>query len=153
MSSSLIDEAHLSGPSSPKSSRPHARWHCRLNSRRCATHLSPPLHREDARVCACHLESLRQLWCAMVSHHCCPPASALVGDEVLEQAAPLAKLPLPNACRGGHHLGLLTRARSHIDRVRWHSPSCHVAHLGSDAPSTSPPLAAKGQRHARIAST
>jgi xanthosine utilization system XapX-like protein len=51
-----------------------------------------------------------------------PPMSALVGaalvgfqscplsDEVLEQAAPLAKLPLPNACRGGHRLELPARA-------------------------------------------
>jgi hypothetical protein len=101
----------------------------------------------------------------MASHHRCPPASALVGaapvgfwsrslsEEVLEQAAPLAKLPLPNACRGGHCLALLTCSRSHVDRVRWHSPSCRVAHLRSDAPSTSPPPVAKGQHHVHVAST
>jgi hypothetical protein len=101
----------------------------------------------------------------MASHHRCPPASALVGtapvgfwsrplgEEVLEQAAPLAKLPLPNACRGGHCLALLTCSRSHVDRVRWHSPTCRVARLGSDAPSTSPPPVAKGQHHVRVAST
>jgi hypothetical protein len=37
--------------------------------------------------------------------------------------------------------------------MRWHPPSCRVAHLGSEAPSTSPPLAAKGQCHTRVAST
>jgi hypothetical protein len=44
------------------------------------------------------------------------------------------------------------RACSHVGRVCWHSPSCRVVHLGSDAPSTAPPLAAKGHRHACIAS-
>jgi hypothetical protein len=79
--------------------------------------------------------------------------SRLLGDEVLELAASLAKLPLPNACRGGHHLALPACACSCVDRVRWHSPSCRVARLGSDAPFTSPPPAAKGQRHVRVAST
>jgi hypothetical protein len=115
-------------------------------------------------VCAFHLEPSRRLWCVVASHHRCLPASALIGaasvgfwsrplgDEVLEQAAPLAKLPLPNVCRGGHRLALPTRARSCVDWVRWHPPLCRVACLGSDAPSTSPSPAAKGQCHARIAS-
>jgi hypothetical protein len=145
--------------------RPRVHWHCHRNSRRCAVHPSPPLCREDARVCACHLEPLCQLWCVVASHHLCPTVSALIAtvpvrfqsrllsDEVLEQAAPLAKLPLPNACRGGHRLALPTCTRSRLDWVCWHSPSGRVAHLGSDAPSTSPPSAAKGQCHARVAST
>jgi hypothetical protein len=88
---------------------------------------------KDVCVCACPLEPSHRLRCAVASHHRCPPASALVsaapigfrgrplGDEVLEQAAPLAKLPLPNACRGGHRLVLPTRTRSHVGRVRWPS--------------------------------
>jgi hypothetical protein len=64
-----------------------------------------PRHK-DGRVFAYHLEPSHRLWCAMASHHRCPPASALVGaalvgfrsrplgDEVLKQAAPLAKLLL-----------------------------------------------------------
>jgi hypothetical protein len=116
-------------------------------------------------VYACHLEPLCRLWCVVASHHLCPTVSALIAtvpvrfqsrllsDEVLEQAAPLAKLPLPNACRGGHRLALPTCTRSRLDWVCWHSPSGRMAHLGSDAPSTSPPSAAKGQCHARVAST
>jgi hypothetical protein len=86
-------------------------------------------------------------------HRRCAGRLRPLGDEVLEQAAPLAKLLLPSACRGGHRLALPPRARSRVDRVRWHSPSCRVTRLGSDAPSTSPPPTAKGQRHARVAST
>jgi hypothetical protein len=120
---------------------------------------------KDVRMSACPLEPSRRLRCTVASHHRCPPASTLVGaapvrfrgrplgDEVLEQAAPLAKLPLPNACRGGHRLALPARARSHIGRVRWHLPSCRMARLDSDALFTSPPPAAKGQRHACVAST
>jgi hypothetical protein len=116
-------------------------------------------------MCAYHLELLRRVRSDVASHHCCPPSSALVAavpvrfwsrllsDEVIEQAALLAKLSLSNACRGGHRLALPTCARSHVDKVRWHSLSCRVARLGSDALSTSPPLAAKGQCHACIAST
>jgi hypothetical protein len=48
---------------------------------------------------------------------------------------------------------LPTRARRCVDKVLWHSPPCCVACFGSGAPSTSPPLAAKGQRHACVAST
>jgi hypothetical protein len=106
----------------PNSPRPRARWYCHRNSRRYAVHPSPPLRHEDAHVCACHLEPSRRLRCTMASHHSCPPMSALVGaasvgfrsrslsDKALEQAAPLGKLPLPNACRGGHHLALPPRA-------------------------------------------
>jgi hypothetical protein len=127
-------------------------------------HITTP-HHKDGRVFTCHLEPLRLLWCVVASRHHCSPASALVsaapvgfwsrplGDEVLEQAAPLAKFPLPNACRGGHRLELPVRPCSHVGRVHWHPPSCRVARLGSDAPSTSPPPAAKGQHHAHVAST
>jgi hypothetical protein len=115
-------------------------------------------------VCACHLEPSCRLRCDVASHQRCPPASTIVGaapvrfwsrplgDEVLEQAAPLDKLQLPSACHGGHHLALPAHMHSPVDRVRWHFPSCHVARLGSDAPSTSPPPVAKGQCHARVAS-
>jgi hypothetical protein len=162
---SLTNGAHLSGRLPPNPPRSRARWHCRRNSHRCVIHPSPPLDHEDAHMCSCHLEPSHQLRCTVASHHRCPPASALItaasvglqsrplGDEVLEQAAPLAKLPLSNVCRGGHRLALPTRMRSRVDWVRWHSPSCRMASLGSDAPSTSPPPAAKGQRHARVAST
>jgi hypothetical protein len=126
--------------------------------------VTTPRH-NDSRVFACHLEPSHQLRCVVASHRRCSPAfvlvgvalvgfwSRLLGDEVLEQVAPLVKLPLPNACRGGHCLALPTCARSCIDRVCWHSMSYRVAHLGSDASSTSPPPAAKGQCHARVAST
>jgi hypothetical protein len=79
----------------------------------------PTPRRKDGRMLTCHLEPSRQLRCAMVSQHHCPPVSTPIGDasigfrsrplgdKVLEQAAPLAKLPLPNVCRGGHHLALL----------------------------------------------
>jgi hypothetical protein len=74
--------------------------------------VTTPRHK-DGHVFACHLEPSCQLRCTMESHHRCPPASTLIGaapvgfqsrplgDEVLEQAA-----PLPNACRGGHCLAL-----------------------------------------------
>jgi hypothetical protein len=113
-------------------------------------------------VCTYHFEPSHQLWCVVASHHRCLPAivgvalvefqSRPLGDKVLKQAAPLAKHPLPNACPGGHCLALPLRAHSRADRVRWHSPSCRVAHLGFDAPSISPPPTAEGQHHARIAS-
>jgi hypothetical protein len=120
---------------------------------------------KDSRVFACHVEPSHRLRCAVAFHHRCPPVSTLVdvasigfrsrplGDEALERAAPLAKLPLPNACRGGHCLALPARTRSHVGRVCWYSPSCHMARFSSDATSTSPPPAAKGQRHALVAST
>jgi hypothetical protein len=123
------------------------------------------LRHKDGHVSTCHLGPSRRLWCTVASHHHCPPASALVdaapvgfrsrplGDEVIEQVASLAKLPLLNACHGGHSLVLPVHACSRVGRVRWHPPSCRVARLGFDAPSTSPPPAAKGQRHARVAST
>jgi hypothetical protein len=72
----------------------------------------PPIttpHHKDSRVFACHLEPSRRLWCVVVAHRRCPPASALIdaapvgfwsrplGDEVLEQPASLAKLQLPKA--------------------------------------------------------
>jgi hypothetical protein len=101
---------------------------------------------KDSRVFTCHLEPSHQLWCTVASHRRCSPASVLIGTA-------LVKLPLPNACRGGHCLALPMRARSRVDRVYWHSPSYRVAHLGSDASPTSPPPAAKGQRHVHIAST
>jgi hypothetical protein len=81
------------------------------------------LHHKDAHVCVCRPEPSRQLRCVVVSRHRCPPASSLViaasvgfwsrplGDEVLEQAAPLAKLPLPKACRGDHRLALPARSQ------------------------------------------
>jgi hypothetical protein len=155
----------LPTPSSPNSP---------LCSARVATQAKSPLmsrpavttpRHNDSRVFACQPESSSQLRCTKVSHHHCPPVSSLISatpvrfrsrplsDEVLEQAAPQAKLPLPNACSGGHCLALPTHVHSHVDRVCWHSPLCHMARLGSDAPSTSPPLAAKGQRQACIAST
>jgi hypothetical protein len=124
--------------------------------------ITTPRHK-DGRVFTCHLESSRRPRCTVASHHRRPHASALVGDapvrfrsrslsdKALEQATMLAKLSLPNACRGGHRLALPVRARSRVDRVRWHSPLCHMACLSSDAPSTSPPPAAKGQCHARVA--
>jgi hypothetical protein len=99
--------------------------------------ITTPRHK-DGRVFTYNLESSRQLRCAMASHHRCPTASALVAaasiefrsrplsDEVLEQAAPLAKLPLPNACHGGHRLALHARARSHIVRVRCRPSLRHV---------------------------
>jgi hypothetical protein len=116
-------------------------------------------------VCACHLEPSHRLRCAVASHRRWPPVSALIGtapvgfrgqplgDEALEQATPLDKPPLPNACRGGHCLALPARVRSRVDRVHWHFPSCRVARFNFNAPSTSPPPAAKGQRHACVAST
>jgi hypothetical protein len=107
--------------------------------------VTTPRHK-DSRVFACHLESSHQLQCTVASHHRCSPASVLVGTA-------LVKLPLPNVCRGGHCLALPARVRSRVDRVYWHSPSYRVAHLGFDASSTSPPPAAKGQRHVHIAST
>jgi hypothetical protein len=64
------------GPScrtfSSKSSLAACSLALRRNSRRCAVHPSPPSCRKDAHVCACHLESLRRLWCAVMSHHRCP---------------------------------------------------------------------------------
>jgi hypothetical protein len=76
---------------------------------------------KDTRVFAYHLEPSRWLRCIVLSHRHCPPASTVVcaasvifrsrllDDEVLEQAALLAKLPLPNACHGCHCLALLVR--------------------------------------------
>jgi hypothetical protein len=126
--------------------------------------ITTPCHK-GSRVFVYHLEPSRQLRCTVVSHRRWPPASALIGvapvgfwsrpldDEVLEQAALLSKLPLPNACRGGHCLALPACACSRVDRVRWPSPSCRVARLGSNAPSTTPAPAAKGKCQARVAST
>jgi hypothetical protein len=69
-------------------------------------------------MCACHLEPSLRLRCTVASHHRCPPLFALVSaapvgfwsrplsDQVLEQAALLAKLLLLNACCGGHRLAL-----------------------------------------------
>jgi hypothetical protein len=161
---SLTDGARLSAlfPQIPPSSARPRDDAGRITAYESATrhHLTP----QGCLRVRLPLEPSHRLQCAVESHHRCPPASALVsaapvgfrgrplGDEVLEQAAPLAKLPLPNAYRGGHRLVLPTRTRSHVGRVRWHLPSCHVARLNSDAPSTSPPPTAKGQRHAHVAS-
>jgi hypothetical protein len=52
--------------------------------------------------------SLRQLGCPRQEYN----------DEALEQAASLAKLPLPKACHVGRRLVLPTCAHSHIGKVR-----------------------------------
>jgi hypothetical protein len=75
-----------------------------------------------------------------------------LGDEVLEPATPLDKFLLPNVCRGGHRLALPAHVHSHVGGVHWHLTSCRMAHLGSGAPSTSPPPAAKRQRPTCVAS-
>jgi hypothetical protein len=128
-------------------------------------HPSPP---HATRMAACspatlsHRVGCGALWRPVTAARLCLLSSlaAPVGfwsrpldDEVLEQATLVAKLPPPNVCHGRHHLALPTRTRSCVGRVRWHPPSCRVTRLGSDAPSASPPPAAKGQHSACVAST
>jgi hypothetical protein len=119
----LIVGTHPSDPSSPKSpSSAPARVATLAELRRRVGPLSPPPHREDAHVCACHLESSHQLWCAVALHHRCPHAPALavaapvrfqswpLSDKALTQHALLAELPLPKACHVGCRLALPARA-------------------------------------------
>jgi hypothetical protein len=74
--------------------------------------VTTPRH-NNSHVFACHTKLSHRLRCVVVFHHRCPPVSALVGAA---QAAPLAKLLLPNACRGGHCLALPPRTCSRVDR-------------------------------------
>jgi hypothetical protein len=130
--------------------------------------ITTPRHK-DGRLSTCHLVPSRRLRCAVTSHHRCPPASALVGtvpvrfwsrplsDEVFEQAALLAKLPLQNACHICHCLALPTHACSRVGRVRcrpslhrvdtWmppcpaHYPDANVRTNAARVPFTRPPFA------------
>jgi hypothetical protein len=92
-------------------------WQHRPNCRRRAGHPSPP---HATRMVACSPATLSHRFGYGAPWH--PITAALVGVapigfwsrplgyKVLEQAAPLAKLSLPNECCGGHHLALPTCA-------------------------------------------
>jgi hypothetical protein len=70
----LTAGTHQSGLSPPNPPLLLPAWQRQPNCHYQVGHPSPPPRCEDARMCACHLESSHRMWCTVVSHCRCPPA-------------------------------------------------------------------------------